>query len=475
MNEHIKGFFSFSFGTWLRFLISFFTAPIISYLIVPEEYGKSSMFGLVSSVLMIVLLMGIDEGFMRFYHEFEEDKRNDLFITVVLFSLFSLIVSSLIILVFSKKISIALYGVDYPIANLILIISLFLSVFQKLVSLTFRMEKRGMAFSFAEVASSVLSFFGTLVYILTIRKDFFAILFGSLIGSIGSFVYATSKFNFKYLSGKFSKKILKDLLVYSIPYLPTYLFVWFMNAIDRITLRQYSTFLEIGIYSVAFKLVSTTQIITAGFFNYWFPLSYEIYERNNNDLSFFRRANKLTSFIMFLLGLLALTFKDVFFLLFSKSYREASYVAPFLILIPVTSVIHQTIIIGINLSKKPYMHFFMALVSAVANYGGNVLLVPILGAKGAAISTGLSHILLYFMGFYLSEKTFYIGFEKKRPLIALSFLISQSIVGTFSNIHWGFNILTGSTFTIALIRLYKDEFDKVLRKGVAQFIKTKLS
>lgn len=475
MNEHIKGFLSFSFGTWLRFIISFFTAPIISYLIVPEEYGKSSMFGLVSSILMVVLLMGIDEGFMRFYHEFEENRRSDLFVTIVLFSLFNITLSSIVILTFSSKISIALYGENYPIANFVLLMSLLVSVFQKLINLTFRMEKRGIVFSFGEVLSTIFGFFGTLLYILFIKRNFFAILFGGLVGSIVSFVYALSKFNFKYLKGKFSIKILKNLLVYSIPYLPTYLFVWLMNAIDRITLRQYSTFSEIGIYSTAFKLVATTQIITTGFFNYWFPLSYEVYEKNSADLSFFRRANKFTSFMMFLLGLLALTFKDLFFLIFSKSYREASYVAPFLILIPVTSVIHQTVIIGINLSKKPYMHFFMAVISALANYFGNLLLVPILGAKGAAISTGLSHILLYFIGMWLSERTFYIGFEKKRPLIAICFLVLQSVVGTLSNIHWIFNMLTGITFIIFLIRIYKDEFETLLYKNILPFVKTKFS
>ncbi len=78
-NVYLKGFLSFSVGTWLRAIISFFSTPVISYLIVPEEFGRAAMFTLVYNIALLVSLLGIDQSFVRYYYETEE--RNSLFWT----------------------------------------------------------------------------------------------------------------------------------------------------------------------------------------------------------------------------------------------------------------------------------------------------------------------------------------------------------------------------------------------------------
>ena len=71
IKSYIKSFLSFSIGTWLRAIISFITTPIISYLIVPEEFGKASMFSLIYNVSLIISTIGLDQSFVRFYNEVE--------------------------------------------------------------------------------------------------------------------------------------------------------------------------------------------------------------------------------------------------------------------------------------------------------------------------------------------------------------------------------------------------------------------
>lgn len=74
MIQYLKSFFSFSIGTWLRAVISFFSTPVISYLIVPEEFGKAAMFTLVYNIAFIASLMGLDQSFVRHYYQNEEKK-----------------------------------------------------------------------------------------------------------------------------------------------------------------------------------------------------------------------------------------------------------------------------------------------------------------------------------------------------------------------------------------------------------------
>ena len=57
----IKSFFQFSIGQWVAALISFITTPITTWLIIPEEFGKASMFTLAFNLLLNIALLGADQ------------------------------------------------------------------------------------------------------------------------------------------------------------------------------------------------------------------------------------------------------------------------------------------------------------------------------------------------------------------------------------------------------------------------------
>lgn len=65
--KYFKSFLSFSIGTWLRAFISVFTTPIITYLINPEEFGKSAMYATAFGVINTTVLFGTDQAFVRFF------------------------------------------------------------------------------------------------------------------------------------------------------------------------------------------------------------------------------------------------------------------------------------------------------------------------------------------------------------------------------------------------------------------------
>lgn len=158
---------------------------------------------------------------------------------------------------------------------------------------------------------------------------------------------------------------------------------------------------------------------------------------------------------MFLFGLLVLGFKDLIFLLLNKSYREAAYIAPFLILYPIMYTISETTVMGINFTKKTYWHIVVTGVSAAANFVGNTLLVPHLGARGAAISTGLSYILFFTMRTMISERLYKIGFELRRVYIGTVVTVLVALTGTFIR---SFLVIALSSLvaTIVVLLLYKE-------------------
>ena len=76
MKQYLKSYISFSLGMWFRAGVSFFSIPVISYLIIPEEFGKSAMFTLAFSIITGFMFLGTDQSFMRFFNEYGEEERS---------------------------------------------------------------------------------------------------------------------------------------------------------------------------------------------------------------------------------------------------------------------------------------------------------------------------------------------------------------------------------------------------------------
>jgi O-antigen/teichoic acid export membrane protein len=411
--------------------------------------------------------MGLDQSFVRHYYQNEEKK--ELFWNCLSLPIVSGIVISLAFVFFESPFSLALYGKSYPQIGILFSISLMTGIFQRFNQLSVRMQKRGFLYSVLDVVNSLGNVVGTVAFALLVSKTFYAVVLGQIIGNISALVLG---FIMDRESRKISRidfKKIRQFLKYGFPLLPSSLLFWLFSSIDRISLRQYSTFTEIGLYSTAFKIVSVMQLFQAGFVSFWAPVAYEKYESQPDSKEFFIKANRMVSLTIFLFGLLVLTFKDVIFLLFAKSYRNASFIVPFLILQPIMYVVSETTVLGINLTKKTYWHIVVTGISALANFTGNQILVPAFGAKGAAISTGLSYVLFFVLRTLIAEKLYPIGFDLKK-IYAGTFTISVvAFCGTFLR-----NSLIFLSLSIAgiflILTLYKDDI-AFLKNNLKNFIR----
>lgn len=56
-------------GTCLNILISIITTPIITRLVMPADYGQWSLFVTYTNTAQAVILMGLDQAFVRFYYK----------------------------------------------------------------------------------------------------------------------------------------------------------------------------------------------------------------------------------------------------------------------------------------------------------------------------------------------------------------------------------------------------------------------
>ncbi|MDI6851722.1 MAG: oligosaccharide flippase family protein [bacterium] len=467
--EALRLFFSFSLGVWVQAIINFFSIPVITFLISPEEFGKSTMYSTIYSFLLVIILAGFDQSFVRFFYEVGENKRSVLFWTSLFPPLTIVLIISLLLYRFNESLSLFLIGdKNHPIAALVSL-SVITGLLQTYNLAVIRMQKKGFLYSMVFVTQSIVNVGVTILYALFFGRNFYAIVWGQIFGNAISFLVGTIFEHSNLLPVKVDLDLLKKLAIYGLPLLPSALLWWLFQWVSRFFLRTYSTFTELGYFGVAFKLSYVMYLINSGFQNFWFPVAYETYEKDRENRKLFIDAANVISFVMVLFALFVITFKDLLFYIMAKDYRPASLVLPFLLFPPVISSILAVTARGINFLKKTYWFIVSDGICLLINSVLNYLMVSKLGARGSAISTGLSFIVLLTIEAFISMRLYPVKYPLKKIYTAIGILWVASFIATFVRdalIVGGVSLLA----IFALCLVYSD-LVKIGIKEVRKFLK----
>ncbi|RJE83624.1 polysaccharide biosynthesis protein [Paenibacillus sp. 1011MAR3C5] len=417
-NNLLKKFLSYSYGGFLGAIIGFITTMITTRILSPEEFGKASMFTLVSSICMITIIFGTDQAFVRFFYEENEKKRGALLFNCLKIAAVISVPFFIIFILYREPVSILLFGEYSFVVIVLLLVGVLLQVLNRFALLVVRMQQKGKLYSTFEVLNRIFILVGVISFYALYGSSYTVLVFATVISYgiliIFQFIGQKNFWSLKNLKIEGTKHSKKEIIKYSYPLLMTMLLTWLFEGMDKIALRQWSDFQEIGLYSAAFKIIALLTILKGVFSTFWVPVAYETYEKNPQNKSFFSRVSIIVSFLMLALAILVIMSKDLIILLLGNEYVEAGLMLSFLVFIPVMYTISETTVLGINFSKKVKWHVGIALVVCLCNIAGNYLLVPEYGGVGASISTGISYILFFTLRTFISLKYFKVNYELKK-------------------------------------------------------------
>lgn len=431
----------FGIGPIIGMMISMLTVPVTTRLLSPEEYGKSSLFTLFQSLFLIIGLLGIDQGYVRFYNDkkIEKDKllQNSLFLPFC-FSVFLILVCIL----FFKPISVFLFGsleIGLMISFCFFIPILLLNRF---FLLQIRMDLRGKLYSLLNVVSQIINFLILLLFLIFYQKSFRSIVYATIVGMIVNtaviFVFIDKSFIKSKIS--VSKELQKQLLKFSLPLVPATLLSWLLNSFDKIGLRTWSNFEELGLYAAAFKIVALLNVFQNIFSTTWVPIAYR-WNDENVPKEKFEQVSTIVLSIMTCLFAFVVVFRDFIMLFLGNEYRNTSSIFVFLLFVPVLYTISETTSLGIGFSKKTIYSLFSSMFAVVFSLLGNYLLIPKYGAVGAAISNCSSYLVFFWVRTLFSRKLWF-------KFGVLKYIINQLLLVCFA-----INILVWSSKVIDIILL----------------------
>lgn len=272
----------------------------------------------------------------------------------------------------------------------------------------------------------------------------------------------------KIIVFKFSFKIFKDVLLFSLPLIPTLLSSWVLDLSDRIFLENYFTLSEVGVYSLAYKIAGLVLLIVTSFGMAYRPLFFKLANMpdKKQGKKIIYNYNYLFLLIFIILGFsVSLISKEIMSLLFSKEYLSAYLYIPLIIVSYLFSFSGGLVARFYEQSKAMKMNMYIFLGIAALNILFNFLLIPKYGAYGAAISTIISLVIGFVIGYiYAKKHCYFVPFNWKALLPVLIFttliFILFNSVTVFENIYYSLalKLIVVLLLISVILKVYFKEF-----------------
>lgn len=434
-----KSFLEYFYGNFIVLLLGLISTPLITRVMSEAEYGRATMFQSAVSVVYIFAILGLDQGYIRFFYQ-ENISRKKLFYQCLYPALILILFISGIYASFSGLFNGFLFERNGLDITLLVTGYAITSIFERFLFLNIRMDQNGKLYSNLNILSKVLYITFILLFVKILGDDFRVVLYALtlplVLVTFGLFIRFVIKTRTEKIS-LFSKNSIdevseKELLKYSIPFIPMLLMEWLLSSMDKWSIRIFNDFAETGIYAAAMQIMVLILTIKITFVAFWSPIAMEKYENETEDKCkpFFADMFDKTQFLCLCLAFLLTTFRGVVVLLLGERFRGAIRIIPFLALMPVLSILFEMTGQGVKFVKKVKYLNYASLAAICTNLLGNTLLVPRFKGVGAALATGVTYIVYFFIGTYFANKCYPVAYRFKSFIASLVIYAGYAVFAT---------------------------------------------
>lgn len=192
--------------------------------------------------------------------------------------------------------------------------------------------------------------------------------------------------------------LVRQMLRYSIPLIPTSVFWWITSVSDRYMVSAFIGSEANGIYTLAYKIPTILTILSTVFMEAWqLSAVAEAGGGRREHIRFYSKVWSAFEAAMFLCGAGMIAFSQLEIrLLASESYYTAWRCVPLLSMAMVFAAFSSFLGSVYVVEKKSALSFWTAMLGAALNVALNLLLIPSpLGIQGAAIATFVSYLAVF--------------------------------------------------------------------------------
>lgn len=410
-----------SIGKICTQLITFFLLPVYTAVLSNEEYGVVDLLNTLTSLLLPIATLQIEQGIFRYLLDCRENKeKQTTLITTV--SKFILVQSAICILIFLCASPFINNEYKY-----FLMANLLMGILSSISLQICRGLGDNKTYAVGSFITGALTVILNVIFIVAFKWGAYGMLIATAISNLLCAIYVfVKKKIYKYIDIKQNdKKLLKDIIKYSVPLIPNMISWWIVSASDRTIISAVIGVAQNGIYSAANKFSGIFSTLYS-VFNLTWTESASININSEDRDEFF---SKIFDFIVRFFGSLCLgtiaVMPFVFGILVNEKFAESYYQIPILILGSVFNIL-VSFLGSVYVAKKLTKEIAKtSIIAAIINIVVNIALINQIGLYAASISTVIAYFAMFIYRWIDVKK--YVSIKTNKALIAVlsvSFLVA---------------------------------------------------
>lgn len=422
----------YSIGGMASKLIGVILTPLLTntHNLTTNEYGVYSMVETIMAIAPTILTFFIGSNAMqRFYWDkaYEGKQKTLVFNNIFILSFTSFFA---LILIFFLKSQISLFFFKTEAYSSIIFLSFLITFFIMLnggAIYVLNLNQKSIKATIYSVSYLFLLCFGTWANFNIWKGGLEGIYKTQLAVCLFQF-FIVLPYLYKNTEFKIKKKIIKEIIIFGIPFSISSLSFIFYGMADRYIISMFDTINNVGYYSLGYKLSNTLKVIVnASILTALLPMLYK-YMHTEFGFSFHAKAFRYLSILCLWIGL-AFVFARVEILhVFTSdsAYMVSSIIIPILVLGSIIGLLKDIVDVGLYIAKKTkiisLMFLFGTILSIILNlcFIKTFIYFGIYSFIGTAISSLCVQIFLFTIEYKLSKKYYHVNYQINKLLITFA-------------------------------------------------------
>jgi O-antigen/teichoic acid export membrane protein len=426
-------------------LIAVFLLPVYTVYLGTVGFGKIETIVALTTVLVIVLRLGITSAFFRFYFDSEDQARRVLVVRTSFWFTMGMATLGLVLgWLLASQIS-SWLNLDDPWLVRAGFVGLWAQMNYAQMTSLFRVEERPVGFAIASVANVLITIGATIALVVGGHKGAIGAVIGNFLGTLTVYVVLLAYRRYQ-LGFQLDRGLLRAMNRFGLPLVPAALALWVINLIDRLFINGFKGQAEVGIYSLAVRIASVIVFLMTAFQLAWPAFAYSI----RDDSTAKRTYAYVLTYLLFItcwmsLAIGALAPWLVAVLAPKGNFDRSAAAVPLLCFGVAAYSGYSVLAIGIGRMRQTQLNWVVSGTAALVNIVACLALIPAYGMIGAAVATLVAYLVL-FVGMWLRSRHVYPVHYQWRRIITLA-----AVAGALTAIAWAIHSLPAA---IALTLAY---------------------
>ena len=414
--------------------VSFLLLPIYTSYIIPTDWGILNLLMISGDLAVLLVFCQIPAAMYRFWISAttEEERQRLSGLGIVFPVLFSCLIFTPIY-IFAEPCA-KIMGIEgYGNYIRILLFTEQLAILLGIIQAEMRLRNEAKLFALLEIGQNFGSAALNIFFVVVCGWGIWGILVGQMLTFLLIVALLMPRF-LRRTKPNLDLDLLRSLLLFSLPLIPSALAMAAVHNIDRYFLQFMLGPETVGLYSIGYKFGTLVNVLVLGpFLLIWEPKSYEVAQGPDASVRLGKVFSYLLALLLFMAVALTGTSREIVEIMTADKYHAAwpiiSLVAFSYVFFGMDSVVR----VGLLLHKKTKIILVIVLVACAINILGNWLLIPAMGMIGAAWATLATFGFLVLADGLAARRYLPVHFEWRKIILLIA--VTGCVLGGLTTIR----------------------------------------